>query len=109
MLVLLLVVLVLLLLVLLLLVPPLLLTPLQVNLGARPHIGPEYGFGFALSDAMKSEKVLIVKTAWGGKTLCGDFRPPSSNKSNPKQNTTGFYYKQMLTCDGYLRIPAVNS
>ena len=40
----------------------------------RVHIGPEYGFGFALNAALK-EKVLIIKTAWGGKTLCGDFRP----------------------------------
>ncbi len=27
---------------------------------------------------LKGEKILIVKTAWGGKTLAGDFRPPSS-------------------------------
>ena len=28
------------------------------------------------------EPVLIIKTAWGGKTLCGDFRPPSSATAN---------------------------
>ena len=42
-------------------------------------IGPEYGFGFGMEAALeKGDKVLIVKTAWGGKTLAGDFRPPSS-------------------------------
>jgi alpha-galactosidase len=41
-------------------------------------IGPEYGFGFGRSDHFPGEKILIMKTAWGGKTLAGDFRPPSS-------------------------------
>ena len=39
---------------------------------------PEYGFGFGLEDpasALKGEKVLLIKTAWGGKTLASDFRP----------------------------------
>merc|ERR1740138_98386 len=58
----------------------------------RAHIGPEYGFGFAMNDVLK-EKFLIIKTAWGGKTLCGDFRPPSSANGT---HTTGFYYTQML-------------
>lgn len=54
----------------------------------RAHIGPEYGFGFAI-DAALEEKVLIIKTAWGGKTLCGDFRPPSS--CNATSKPIGFY------------------
>jgi len=62
------------------------------SLAKRAHIGPEYGFGFAI-DAALNEKVLIIKTAWGGKTLCGDFRPPSSATAN---KSTGFYYKQMV-------------
>ena len=41
--------------------------------------GPELGFGWNL-DLQCNEKVLLVKTAWGGKTLAGDFRPPSSTK-----------------------------
>ena len=41
-------------------------------------IGPEYGFGFGMNDANPGAKMLIVKTAWGGKTLAADFRPPSS-------------------------------
>jgi len=58
----------------------------------RRHIGPEYGFGFAMNSALK-EKILIIKTAWGGKTLCGDFRPPSSAGNG---SSTGFYYTQMI-------------
>ena len=69
------------------------------DMGQRRHIGPEYGFGFAVDAALK-EKVLIIKTAWGGKTLCGDFRPPSSG------NTTGFYYKQMLEYVAGILAPA---
>ena len=41
------------------------------NGGAQSNlIGPEYGFGFGLQDAassLKGQKILIVKTAWGGK------------------------------------------
>ena len=39
------------------------------RLDERKHIGPEYGFGFAMNDAFDDE-ILIIKTAWGGKTLC---------------------------------------
>ena len=47
---------------------------------ANPNLfGPELGFGFAMRDALPAgEKILIMKTAWGGKSLGGDFRPPSS-------------------------------
>ena len=64
---------------------------LSVGYGARPTaIGPEFQFGHAMGDHFK-EHVLIIKTAWGGKTLAGDFRPPSSG------GETGDYYKEMLT------------
>lgn len=43
----------------------------------RHHFGPELQFGHVLGDAME-EPVLLVKTAWGGKSLYRDFRPPSS-------------------------------
>jgi hypothetical protein len=36
------------------------------------------------------EQVLLVKAAWGGKSLAVDFRPPSSG------GTTGFYYNEIL-------------
>ena len=54
-------------------------------MGSPGHIGPEYGFGFAMDKAL-DEPILVVKTAWGGKTLCGDFRPPSS--CTPENNMT---------------------
>lgn len=40
-------------------------------------IGPEFTFGLALDRKLK-EPVLIIKAAWGGKSLYHDFRPPSS-------------------------------
>lgn len=40
-------------------------------------IGPEFTFGLTL-DAKLEEPVLIIKTAWGGKSLHTDFRPPSA-------------------------------
>lgn len=41
-------------------------------------IGPGYGFGWALGDRLK-QPVLIIKVAWGGKSLNVDFRPPSAS------------------------------
>jgi hypothetical protein len=40
-------------------------------------IGPEFTFGLAM-DAAFEEPVLIIKAAWGGKSLHTDFRPPSA-------------------------------
>lgn len=40
-------------------------------------IGPEFTFGITM-DAAFDEPVLIIKTAWGGKSLHTDFRPPSA-------------------------------
>lgn len=45
--------------------------------GGSSHIGPELGFGFVMGDHFK-EPVRLIKTAWGGKSLFADFRPPSS-------------------------------
>ncbi len=42
-------------------------------------IGPEFTFGIYMSKAVK-EPFLIIKTAWGGKSLVSDFRPPSAGK-----------------------------
>ncbi len=41
------------------------------------NIGPEFTFGL-LMDAAFDEPVLIIKAAWGGKSLHTDFRPPSA-------------------------------
>lgn len=40
-------------------------------------IGPEFTFGLAMDAAMK-EPVLLIKTAWGGRSLNTQFRPPSA-------------------------------
>lgn len=56
----------------------------------RHHFGPELQFGHVVGDNVE-EPVLLIKTAWGGKSLFKDFRPPSSG------GTTGKYYEQMIS------------
>jgi len=54
--------------------------PLEPGYGANPgFIGPELGFGWFMGDAYR-EPVLLIKCAWGGKSLAVDFRPPSAGK-----------------------------
>jgi alpha-galactosidase len=57
---------------------------LTAGFGARSNaskddgkIGPEFTFGLTMDEALK-EPVLIIKTAWGGKSLNTDFRPPGA-------------------------------
>jgi alpha-galactosidase len=55
--------------------------PLEIGYGTskkndRSVFGPELGFGWKLGDHCTAN-VLIIKTAWGGKSLDCDFRPPS--------------------------------
>lgn len=57
--------------------------------GGSSHIGPELQFGHVMGDFFE-EPVLLIKTAWGGKSLYKDFRPPSSG------GTVGPYYTQMV-------------
>ena len=45
------------------------------------HIGPEYGFSFAMDEALQ-EDVLVIKWAFGGTTISGNWRPPSSTLNN---------------------------
>lgn len=71
---------------------PLLKGPLGVGFtryGDAHHFGPELQFGNVVGDHFK-EPVLLIKTAWGGKSLYQDFRPPSSG------GETGKYYKLMV-------------
>ncbi len=84
-------------------------------------IGPEFTFGLTM-DVAFDEPVLIIKTAWGGKSLHTDFRSPSAGpyelssfqmENYPKQEghgipknfeqwkvekakATGVYYRLML-------------
>lgn len=57
--------------------------------GDQHHFGPELQFGHVIGDAFDNE-VLLLKTAWGGKSLNVDFRPPSSG------GETGPYYTLMI-------------
>ncbi len=53
---------------------------LTVGFGAQaggPKIGPEFSFGIWM-DKLLDEPIVIIKTAWGGKSLNTDFRPPSA-------------------------------
>ncbi|HAO94796.1 MAG TPA: hypothetical protein DCQ96_01960 [Verrucomicrobiales bacterium] len=84
--------------------------------GRDPKIGPELTFGITMQKHV-GEPVLLIKTAWGGKSLNTDFRPPSAGPYvfNDKQienfkkrdrnlaevrqekvNSTGVYYRAML-------------
>lgn len=63
---------------------------LTAGFGVRDdRIGPELGFGFVIGDAF-DEPVLLIKLAWGGKSLGQDFRPPSSG------GKVGPYYKEVI-------------
>lgn len=82
--------------------------PLTVGYGARKEtIGPELGFGWVMGDAL-DEPVLLIKCAWGGKSLAVDFRPPSAGKPpyslgakddaaiQQDPNIIGKYYHEIL-------------
>lgn len=64
---------------------------LDINFGfsSGGFIGPEYGFGHVMGAGL-GDDVLIIKIAWGGKSLFADFRPPSSG------GTVGPYYLHMV-------------
>jgi len=90
---------------------------------SRPgdRIGPEFTFGLTMYAALK-EPILIIKAAWGGKSLHTDFRPPGAGpyqlssfqrENYPKQTghgipkdfeqwkaekakATGVYYRLMI-------------
>lgn len=89
---------------------------LTAGFGSPNRIGPELQFGFSMGERF-DEPVLLIKTAWGGKSLFRDFRPPSAGLPNSdvlnsqlvkerkrKPETTledvrdsyGFYYREML-------------
>ena len=57
--------------------------------GGQGRVGPEYGFGLVAGSQL-GDQVLLIKTAWGGKSLKVDFRPPSSG------GTVGPYYTNMV-------------
>ena len=63
---------------------------LSVGYGAKEdRIGPEFQFGHVMGERL-DEQVLLIKTAWGGKSLDKDFRPPSSG------GAVGPFYTEMI-------------
>jgi hypothetical protein len=85
---------------------------LTTGFGARQNpvqdggkIGPEFTFGLTMDRAL-DEPVLIIKTAWGGKSLYYDFRPPSAGpyrrspddvaKGRYPEEGCGLYYRLMI-------------
>ncbi|MBV8879305.1 MAG: hypothetical protein JO332_05050 [Planctomycetaceae bacterium] len=64
--------------------------PLTAGYGADDQkIGPEWTFGHVVGDRYENQ-VLLIKAAWGGRSLAEDFRPPSSG------GKVGPAYTQML-------------
>ncbi|MEM9921960.1 MAG: sialate O-acetylesterase, partial [Bacteroidota bacterium] len=64
----------------------------NVTVGQGAHsdlIGPELMFAHEM-DAYFDDPILIIKTAWGGKSLAEDFRPPSAG------GTKGAFYDAMI-------------
>lgn len=78
-------------------------------LGKETKIGPEFTFGIYMHKQL-NEPILLIKTAWGGKSLNTDFRPPSAGpyvwtdqaknlteeKKQQKIKDTGVYYRKMI-------------
>jgi alpha-galactosidase len=65
--------------------------------GSDDHIGPEYAFGFTVGDYYE-DPVLIIKSAWGGRSLYHNFLSPSSAKypTPKKDGDMGFQYAEIL-------------
>lgn len=80
------------------------------------RIGPEFTFGLTMEERL-GEPILIIKTAWGGRSLHTDFRPPSAGPyawggaelaertkrgqdleklKAEKVTATGVYYREMV-------------
>ena len=55
----------------------------KLTVGYDKCIGPELGFGLVVGDHY-AEQVLLIKTAWGGRSLYRDFRSPSAGFPSEK-------------------------
>jgi hypothetical protein len=92
--------------------------PLTVGYGTKGEdsIGPEFGFGHTVGQALDCP-VVLIKIAWGGKSLAVDFLPPSAElpddaaleailqqaqKKNPQTTLTevkaryGHFYRELV-------------
>jgi alpha-galactosidase len=61
--------------------------------GSGAKIGPEFTFGIYMEKFL-DEPVLIIKTAWGGKSLNTDFRPPSAGPYEFNEEQLELFKKQ---------------
>jgi alpha-galactosidase len=75
---------------------------LTAGFGSQHHvgtgkIGPEFTFGIYMHKMLK-EPVLLIKAAWGGKSLMVDFRPPSAGEINDEKakEKAGVYYRLII-------------
>jgi hypothetical protein len=64
---------------------------------ASGQIGPEFGFGHVMGDADK-DQILLIKAAWGGKSLAHNFLPPSIGKypQPVEPGDPGYFYHRTL-------------
>ncbi len=75
---------------------------LTAGWGSQHHnickIGPEFTFGITMQKQL-GEPILLIKNAWGGKSLMVDFRPPSAGEpTDPKQKeNAGKAYREMMS------------
>lgn len=58
--------------------------PLTVGYGSPNCIGPELEFGMKVGDAHDGQ-VLLIKAAWGGRSLGRDFLPPSAKQPTDEE------------------------
>lgn len=58
-----------------------------------PKIGPEFTFGIYMEKATEAP-ILLIKTAWGGKSLHTDFRPPSAGPYEFNENQLAEFRSQ---------------
>jgi len=61
--------------------------------GRGPKIGPEFTFGITMHKLL-GEPILIITTAWGGKSSNTDFRPPSAGPYQFNENQLENFKKQ---------------
>ncbi len=62
--------------------------------GNASWFGPEFAFGQIVGDHYKDHDVLLIKTAWGGHSLGGNFRPPGAVAK--RGGEVGASYKEMI-------------
>lgn len=75
---------------------------LTAGFGSQHHvgtgkIGPEFTFGIYMQK-MLNEPILLIKAAWGGRSLMGDFRPPSAGDiaDEKAKKGPGAFYKLVI-------------